>query len=79
MSGHRPGTSYGHSCKAALFGYEISWVVDYYYPDRHCRFRRRFGRFTDRAGAERFCKRHGINLPIQEPACSLQTSRRMTG
>jgi len=40
--------------------YEISWVIDFYYPDSRLRFPRTIRRITDVKGAKRFCKKHNL-------------------
>lgn len=65
MSRYSAGRSYNHRCTADEYrgDYLISWVVDYYYPSSRLRYPRGFRRWTDRKGAERFCKKWGINMP----------------
>lgn len=43
--------------------YEISWAVDYYYPDSRLRHPRGFRRITDTKGANRFAKKHNLKAP----------------
>lgn len=43
--------------------YIISWSVDFTYPGDRLRYPRHFKRFTDLAGAKRFCKKHDIPMP----------------
>lgn len=63
MSRYKPGRSYGHYIENLTWYYEISWMVDFYYSGSRLRFPRRFRRFTDKAGAKRFCRKHGLALP----------------
>ena len=43
--------------------YRISWVIDFYYKNSPLRWPRKFTRITDKKGAERFCKKHGLPAP----------------
>ena len=66
MSRHRSASSYGHHVKRLLGGedYRISWTVDFYYEGSRLRFPRTFSRDTDKAGAERFCRRWKVTMPL---------------
>lgn len=59
-------TSYDHQCKKITWGYEISWVVDYYYSGSRLRYPRTFRRITDELGAVRFCKKWNLEPPELE-------------
>lgn len=60
----RNSGSYRHHIRRVAPGcYEISWAVDYHYPDSRLRFPRTMSRETDKRGAERFCKRWGLAMP----------------
>ena len=63
MSRHRPGKSYSHRIRYQWGEYELSWTVDFYYPSSRLRFPRRVKRWTDYNGAERFAKKHGVDIP----------------
>lgn len=67
MSRYSREHSYGYTMKR-LSGwmrgdFEISWVVDFYYPSSRLRFPRRFRRITDERGAKKFCEKHSILWP----------------
>ena len=64
MRMHSNSGAYGFKCRKIDFSgiYRMVWVVDYYYADSRLRFPRPFSRDTDQRGAERFCKKHNINL-----------------
>jgi hypothetical protein len=47
--------------------YRLWWTVDYYVQGSRGRFPRTFNRWTDRAGAERFAKKHKVPMP-DDPA-----------
>jgi hypothetical protein len=60
--------SYGHSCKKWLYDlYEMSWTVDYYYPDSRLRYPRTFRRITGKFGAKKFCKKWDLIFPEDPP------------
>jgi hypothetical protein len=66
MSRYSKSQSTSHRCVYIGSGdYRISWVVDFYYPNSRLRHPRRFRRETDEAGAKRFCKRWGIEMPVK--------------
>lgn len=57
--------SYGHSIRYVGYGqYDISWVVDYKYG--RVRYPRSSGRITDKKGAIRFAKKHGLDFDEQK-------------
>lgn len=62
MGRHRSGGSYSHRCKPDGDEFLISWTVDYYYKGDRLRYPRGSKRWTDRAGALRFCKRWGLQF-----------------
>ena len=60
---------YGHRCQnlyAVMGGsetyYEISWTWDRKYPGSRLRFPRTMRSVTNRRGAEKFCKKWGIEF-----------------
>lgn len=56
-----------HRCLPDLFGgFFIHWTAHCFYPNRQGRVPRRCRRNTDQKGAERFCKKHQIAMPIKE-------------
>lgn len=64
MSRHRSVGSYGHRISKLMHDvYQISWVVDRYYKDSRLRHPTGCCRTTDRAGALRFAKRWGVQMP----------------
>lgn len=68
MSRHHPSSAHGQAIRRIGHDhYRMSWVVDYHYPTSSLRFPRSFSRDTDRAGAERFVKRHKLEY-FQFPA-----------
>lgn len=59
-------SGYGHRCRLLDSGvYEISWWYDKYYSDSRLRYPRRLSRITDEAGARRFCRKWGLEMPGQ--------------
>jgi hypothetical protein len=58
--------SYNHRVIWQGGSYRLCWTVDRYYKDTRGRFPRRFWRYTNRKGAERFCKKWGVKMPEQE-------------
>lgn len=67
MGKHSPASSYGHHIADLGDGcYRISWTVDFHYPNSRLRHPRAFRRDTDRKGAERFAKKHGLALEAKE-------------
>jgi hypothetical protein len=69
MGRHRSSGSNGQRCRKIEHDlYEISWVVDFYYPTSRLRFPRTFRRHTDEKGARKFCKKwDAINNPFEAP------------
>lgn len=65
MGRFRPSGSYGHRISKTSYAseYRISWTVDRYYEGNRLRFPRGWSRVTDLAGAKRFAKRWGVELP----------------
>ena len=67
MGRYRRNGSYGHACRMMCFWggsvWRISWTCDRYYSGVRCRFPTRYKRITDEAGAKRFCKRWGLEMP----------------
>ena len=64
MARHRPSGSYGHKIALMPWGdYRIMWTVDRYYEGSRLRFPRGCTRDTDEAGARRFAKRWGLEMP----------------
>lgn len=64
MSRYRSQSSYQHSVQSIGFGcFRLSWVVDRYIKGSRLRWPTTYGRDTNRAGAERFCKRHQVSMP----------------
>lgn len=64
MSRCRSAGSYGHGFqKLADDHYRLHWTVDRYYSGVRGRFPRVSRRDTDLAGARRFAKRWGLELP----------------
>ena len=55
--------SFEFHCHRRGWDYYISWTVDYYYASSQLRWPRRFRRWTDEAGARRFCRKHGLAMP----------------
>ncbi|AET42315.1 hypothetical protein SDSG_00050 [Ruegeria phage DSS3-P1] len=43
--------------------YRLSWTVDRYYSRSRLRHPTRYSRDTDEAGARRFAKKWGVNMP----------------
>jgi hypothetical protein len=67
MSRYSSSGSYSHGCtRWGRDDYEISWLVDRYYTGVRMRFPRTGRRYTDEAGARRFCKKWGCKFP-EEP------------
>jgi hypothetical protein len=70
VSRHRSSGAKGFAIKH-LGGddYRLSWVVDRYYPTSRLRHPRGCHRDTDEAGARRFAKKHGLEMPqVKAPA-----------
>jgi hypothetical protein len=60
----RKRSSHSERCVSTGHGYyRISWVIDFYYPNKMYRTPRGFERITDEKGARRFCKKWGIKFP----------------
>ena len=67
MSRFNSGGSYSHRINYLGDGcYRLSWVVDRHYANSRLRWPRRTTRDTDKAGAVRFAKRWGIDMPIDK-------------
>ncbi len=59
--------SYGH--RMHRFGsdhYRLSWVVDRYYTGSRLRHPTGYSRDSDYAGAVRFAKKHGLEIPQEQ-------------
>lgn len=68
MSRYKRATSYGHAIeRIGVDHYRLSWTIDRYYPDSRLRRPQRATRDTDEAGAQRFCKRWDIDMPVVQP------------
>ena len=64
MSRHNSSGSYGHKIQRIGYGgYRLYWTVDRYYAGSRLRFPTGSSRDTDEAGAIRFAKKHGIEVP----------------
>lgn len=64
MGRFSPSSSYNHHIRSAGGGdYWISWTIDRYYAGSRLRHPRVFERFTDEAGAKRFAKKWGAEMP----------------
>ena len=64
MSRFRSASAYGHAIQHIGGGdFRIYWTVDRYYAGSRLRHPQTASRNTDRAGAERFAKRHKLTLP----------------
>jgi hypothetical protein len=66
MGRFRPSSSYGHGveCLSAFHGeYRLHWTVDRYINGSRQRWPTKGRRDTDKAGAERFCKKWGCKMP----------------
>ena len=64
MSRYGKGGSYGHRVRRmGEDWFRLHWCLDYYYPTSRLRHPRGFDRDTDEAGAIRFCKKWGLELP----------------
>lgn len=62
---HKSQSAYGQILRRVGDDYwYISWVVDRYYAGSRLRHPTVYRRHTDDAGAVRFAKRHGLQLPI---------------
>jgi len=65
MGRHRSSGSYGHRVsKVGPDHYRLQWTVDRYYAGSRLRHPRVDWRDTDKAGAERFAKRWGVEVPV---------------
>lgn len=63
------GGSYGHRILLiAPDAYRICWTVDRRAEGSRIASPIRFVRLTDKRGAERFCKRWGLVMPMGRPA-----------
>ncbi len=57
---------YGHGIRERSPGhYEIFWMINYKYDQHRWVYPRRFHQMTDRAGALRFAKLHGCQMPSE--------------
>jgi hypothetical protein len=63
MGRYTGGNSYDHWIRRDGGEYTIGWTVDFYYPSSRLRFPRGFKRWTDEAGAKRFARKWGLNMP----------------
>jgi hypothetical protein len=64
MSRHRVAKSYGHTIRRLVSGdYRLHWTIDRYYAGSRLRHPTGYNRDTDRAGAERFAKKHNVKMP----------------
>jgi hypothetical protein len=64
MGRHSSSLSYGHRVKDVGGGcYSLFWTVDFHYPTSRLRHPRAFRRDTDAAGAKRFAKKWGLEMP----------------
>lgn len=65
LSRYRSRSAYGHSIKRLPmgYGYRLHWTVDRYYPSSMLRHPIGYSRDTDEAGALRFAKKHGVEMP----------------
>ena len=69
MGRYSPSKSYNHSYHYIWNSwgiYEISWTVDRYYPNSRLRWPTEYRRHTDRQGAQRFCKKWGLEFEAPE-------------
>jgi hypothetical protein len=65
MSRFRSSGSYGHSIyRMGEDWFRLHWTVDRYYSGSRLRFPRGASRDTDEAGAKRFAKKWGVQLPV---------------
>jgi hypothetical protein len=65
MSRHNSASSYGHRIKDTGDGYyRLFWTVDFHYPTSRLRHPRAYRRDTDAAGAMRFAKKWGLEMPV---------------
>jgi hypothetical protein len=66
MSRGSSGSSYGHKCMRQPMdrhAYVIMWVTDHKHVGSRLRHPRVSRRYTDEAGARRFCAKWGCKLP----------------
>jgi len=64
MSRHRSASSYSHAIRLiAPDHYRLFWTVDHHYASSRLRHPRGHSRDTDLAGAKRFAKRWGVEVP----------------
>ena len=67
MSRYSSSGAYDKMISYAAWGgsddFEISWTVDFYYPNSRLRHPRTYRRITDRAGALRFAKKWKVKMP----------------
>jgi len=55
--------SYNHKCKHIDNDvYRISWVIDAYKKGDRLRYPHVYEKYTNTAGAERFCKKHNCKI-----------------
>lgn len=69
MSGrHHVQSAYGFAIqKYASDDFTLIWTVDRYYEKSRQRFPTKHRRWTDRAGAMRFAKKHGLTFDFDAP------------
>lgn len=64
MGRYSPSSSYGHRIRRLGHDwYRISWAFDRYYASARLRFPQCREKDTDEAGAKRFAKKWGVDLP----------------
>ncbi len=70
MSRYSGGSSTHHIQNLGKhWGYRISWTFDTHIQGSRLRWPRTLSRDTDRAGAERFAKKWGIEMPEESTTC----------
>ena len=66
MGRYTPNPSYDHKIQQDRWdseSFQISWCCDRYISGSRLRFPTAYRRWTDRAGAERFAKKWGVEMP----------------
>lgn len=64
MSRYRPAPAYDFAIRPFFGGdFEISWTYDRYYTGSRLRHPQSRSRITNRKGAERFCRKHDLEMP----------------